>query len=154
MKTLLHQTDRRLSQWNNDGGCSFMTLLAIPQLESLRFLSPSEINEIERVSKANKWLARREKTPEGWYFLEKPDDILAHVWKYCGCKGVPPKQIGSTFPDGKPGWGKVAGARFTSLKGNTSTGNHFRLGNVVGREIYDPMPFVAILSENRVDYYG
>ena len=153
MKTLLHQTDERLSPWIRAGGCLFMSLLAIPQLESLHFMSPDEINALETFARGKGWLAQRPgKT--GWY-VEKPNEILAEAWRHCMAKGKPPVQIGgTTFGEQPSSWGTVRGARYTILKGAGHSLSHFRLGNAAGREIYDPRPFTTIRAEERADYYA
>jgi hypothetical protein len=152
MKTLLHQTDERLSPWMRAGGCLFMSLLAIPQLESLHFLSPEEITALETFARGKGWLAQRP-GKSGWY-TEKPNEILAEAWKHCMAKGPAPVQIGGIDLLTGATWGKIGGGRYAILKGQGHSLSHFRLGNSAGRELYDPRPFTVIRKEERVDYYA
>jgi len=139
----LKQTDPRLYPEINKYGCFFMSIITAAQLSIGKAFDSDKIRSLWDAAKKLGILTE----VNGFWILQKPHElgILAG------------DGIIKTFANVKvvPGWEPTwyAGHTYIILKGQTKTGEHYRLGNHDGVKIYDPMPSVNIIKELTQEYY-
>jgi len=134
-------------------GCNFRTLLGIVETDSQRCLTAQEILWAWIEAQWKKFGNLQVMLKDGT--VQVPQGILDLGFQLVGLNKTG-YDIGSRGPLGESFWGWVQDKRTdaTVLKGKTLLGNdHFREGNPLGVEVWDPDPDVIIAREVAVIYY-
>lgn len=140
---LLKQTDPRLYPEINQYGCFFMSIITASQKYTGTVFNADKINALWDSARKLGILAN----VNGFWILQKPHE-LGHL---AGDGKIETFANVKVIPGWEPTW--YAGHTYIILKGQTSTGEHYRLGDHEGVLIYDPMPSVKITQELTKEYY-